>query len=59
MFPKRRNCWVSDTSIFNFGRFEALSPKSRVSESRIIARVFECQFFLKIPAKTNLALVEL
>lgn len=59
MFPKRRNCCVSDTSIFNFGRFEALSQKSRVSESRVIAEIFECQFFLKIPAKTNLAPVEL
>ena len=59
MFPKRRNYWVSDTGIFNFGRFEALSPKSRVSESRIIARIFECQFFLKILAKINLAPVEL
>lgn len=59
MFPKQRNYWVSDTGIFNFGRFETLSPKSRVSESRIIPRVFECQFFLKIPAKINLAPVEL
>lgn len=54
MFPKRRNCWVSDTSIFNFIKFEGLSQKIAVSESRIITRVFEYQIFPEISAKTSL-----